>query len=475
MNIERNKCLYTLAIDILLICATLCMFMIDTKNYNVIFVFGTIVFIVLLFLWIMDTHQVINFFSILLVLIYLYTLGQYLLYYFNLDIKIQYNIENTYKPEQINTAVLYVLLNTIVLHLSTIVFIGKKKKYRTEHESTNSEKLAFTITSIILLNISFICKMIILVYKIKINLAYGYSVALAASYDEIGRFSYIINFFATLFLPSIFAVLVATKNKKYNFIFWGYYLIFLFAYFMSGSRFEAVISLSGVILLYHFYYHKITVKQFIIIGMISACVLFVCSLMNNVRIVTNYGETTDFIQIVKKSLQSTKKNNFLIDVIATTGFQILAVTNVFINCPNPEPFTYGSYYLGGVIRVIPNIFGGDNGLITESIDSIFLKYLTKTYGMGSSFIIEAFYNFGYLGIFMMIFYGYLIAIICRKMDLIRKGKSKDVILTYFIFYMAAETFFWVRSDARMLLREIVFYYLGFKIMTKIVYGIINKD
>lgn len=114
-------------------------------------------------------------------------------------------------------------------------------------------------------------------------------------------------------------------------------------------------------------------------------------------------------------------------------------------------------------------------MITESIDSIFLKYLTKTYGMGSSFIIEAFYNFGYLGIFMMIFYGYLIAIICRKMDLIRKGKSKDVILTYFIFYMAAETLFWVRSDARMLLREIVFYYLGFKIMTKIVYGIINKD
>lgn len=474
MSITRNKCLYTLFIDILLICATLYMVMVNTKNYNLIFVFGTIVFVILLISWIIDTCQVVNYFSVLIILIYLYTLGQYLLYYFHIDIKYQYNIDNTYRPEQINQAVLYVLINTIVLHLATVVFMNQRKNYKIECESTKNEQSAFRITSIVLLNVSFICKLVVLIFKIRLNLTYGYSVALGSSYNGAGLFSYIINFGATLFLPSIFATLVATKNKKYNFIFWGYYFIFVIAYFLSGSRFEAVISLAGLVLLYHFYYHKITVKQFILIGILGFSILFVCSLMNSIRIITNYGQTTDFIDIFQKSIQSSKKSNFMFDVIATTGFQILSVTNVLINCPNPQHFTYGGYYFGGLIRIIPNIFGGNNVLITKSIDDIFTPYLTKTYGMGSSFIAEAYYNFGYFGLFMMILYGYLIALVCNKMNQIRKGQSKNIILTYFVFYMAAETLFWVRSDARMLLREIVFYYVGFKILTKIVQGTLKR-
>lgn len=474
MNVTRNKCIATVFIDIMLVCATLYMFIIDTKNYNVMFVFGTIVFAVLLISWIIDTHQIVNYFSILIMLIYLYTLGQYLLYYFNLDIKFQYNIKNTYQPQQINQAVLYILINTIVLHMATVVFMNQRKKQKIEHESTNEEQTAFRITSIVLLNVSFVCKLIVLLFKIRLNLTYGYSVALGTDYNGAGPFSHIVNFVATLFLPSIFAVLVATKNKKYNFIFWVYYFIFVIAYFLSGSRFEAVISLAGLVLLYHFYYRKITVKQFILIGIVGFCVLFVCSLMNKVRIITNYGQTTDFTEIFRNSIQSSKKSNFMFDVIATTGFQILSVTNVLINCPNPHHFTYGGYYFGGLMRIIPNILGGNNILITKSIDNIFTPYLTKTYGMGSSFIIEAYYNFGYFGFLIMILYGYLIALVCSKMNYIRKGQSKNIILTYFVFYMAAETLFWVRSDARMLLREIVFYYIGFKILTKIVQGTLKR-
>lgn len=474
MSVSRNKSIFIVFIDMLQICATLCMYLIDTKNYNVMFIFGTAVFVILLFSWIIDTGQIVNYFSILIVLIYLYTLGQYLLYYFNINIKFQYNIENIYEPKQINRAVLYVLINTIILHLSTIIFTNQRKKFKSEYVSSSEEQNAFLTASIILVNLSFVCKLIVLLFKIRLNLRYGYSVALGTSYNGAGPFSHIINFGATLFLPSIFAALVATKNKKYNFIFWIYYAIFVIAYFLSGSRFEAVISIAGLVLLYHFYYHKITIKQFILIGIIGVCVLFLCSLFNSIRIITNYGQTTDFAEIFSRSIQSTKNNNFLFDVIATTGFQILSVTNVLIHCPSSQPFSYGLYYLGGLIRIIPNIFGGHNILITESIDGIFTPYLTRTYGMGSSFIAEAYYNFGYFGFIVMIFYGYLIAFVCSKMNNIRKGQTKNIILIYFVFYMAAETLFWVRSDARMLLREIVFYYIGFKIFTKIVQGILKR-
>jgi len=452
------------------------MFLLNTENYNLIFCFGTVSFAILLISWIISTHQVVNYFSILIILIYIYTLGQFLLYYLKIDIKFQYNINNTYQPAQINHAVLYILSNTIILHFATVIFMNQGKKHKIERESSDEEKEAFRIATIVVLNIAFVCKMVVLTYKIKLNLTYGYSIALGSTYNEAGVFSHIINFGSTLFLPAIFAALVATKNKKYNFLFWGYYVIFVVAYFLSGSRFEAVISLAGLVLLYHFYYHKISVKQFVVIGVIGICVLFVCSLLNNIRIITNYGQTSDFSEIFNKSMQTSKKNNFIFDVIATTGFQVLAVANVLINCPSIFNFTYGGYYLGGLLRVIPNIFGTDNILITKSIDSIFTPYLTKTYGMGSSFIVEAYYNFGYLGFIVMILYGFLIAFLCRKMNCIREGKSVNIIETYFIFYIAAESLFWVRSDARMLLREIVFYYIGFKIITKIVQGTlrINK-
>ena len=183
MSITRRKCLYTIVIDIVLICATLCMFLLDTSDYKLIFIFGTIVFTILMSLWIVDVGQVVNYFSILIALIYLYSMGQYLLCFFDIDIKFQYNIYNTYQPVQINGAVLYVLINTIILHLSTIIFMNQRGRYRIERESTNEEQKAFRITSIVVLNISFICKLIVLLFKIRLNLRYGYSIALGTSYN----------------------------------------------------------------------------------------------------------------------------------------------------------------------------------------------------------------------------------------------------------------------------------------------------
>lgn len=49
MSVSRNKSIFIVFIDMLQICATLCMYLVDTKNYNVMFIFGTAVFVILLF------------------------------------------------------------------------------------------------------------------------------------------------------------------------------------------------------------------------------------------------------------------------------------------------------------------------------------------------------------------------------------------------------------------------------------------
>ena len=113
--------------------------------------------------------------------------------------------------------------------------------------------------------------------------------------------------------------------------------------------------------------------------------------------------------------------------------------------------------------------GGTNIFITDSIDTMFRKFLTVTYGMGSSFIIEAYYNFGYAGVLMMVLYGALIAYLVNFMEN-RQKQEENLVLTYFVYYIAATSFFWIRSDARFLVREIVFYYWGIKILTMCVQG-----
>ena len=103
---------------------------------------------------------------------------------------------------------------------------------------------------------------------------------------------------------------------------------------------------------------------------------------------------------------------------------------------------------------------------------MFIKYLTKTYGMGSSFVLEAYYNFGIFGTLMMFPFGYLTALVCKTMENAKKNKNN--ILTYFIFYIASTAMFYVRSDTRMLIREIVFYYFGFKLLTWLVKNLFYK-
>lgn len=462
-----RKGMYGLIVDMALLVVVIILYGMNLSSFKVVFCMATTIYVCLFITWFQNCQDKINFFTIILLLSYIYTFGQYLLYCLDIEIQRQYTILNTFTPREINSAAIYILLNIIVFHASVLVFnkriVGKNKE-----ELKSKDKKAFKLTACMLLLVTFVCELMVLVFKIKINMAQGYSVALRTNYSGAGSFSYIINFLSTLFLPSVFATFIVSKGKKENKLVWLIYTIYLGGYFMSGSRFEAIISLAGVLLLYNFYYKRVNIKKTTFIFAIGLVVLYLCSIMSNMRIIQNYGKTMDFATIITEAVDVTNEENFIADVVSTAGMQVLTVTAVYNNCPSNESFTYGMYYLGGLVRVIPNIFGGDNPLITASIDKIFRQYLTKTYGMGSSFIIEAYYNFGWLGILMMIIYGYATAFLCKSMETVRRNLNQNMIFTYFIFYMASTAMFYVRSDARFIIREIVFYYFGVKVLVWVV-------
>lgn len=52
-------------------------------------------------------------------------------------------------------------------------------------------------------------------------------------------------------------------------------VVFIALYFMSGSRFEAVVSLAGVCLYYNCYCKKIDLKKLVLIALVGVAVLYV--------------------------------------------------------------------------------------------------------------------------------------------------------------------------------------------------------
>lgn len=468
-----KKSLIAIVTDAIWLCLLAVLSVASPNEYKSIFIIMTMIHIGLLVTWIRSHGNVFNYFSIILLLSYIYYFGQYLLFFFHIEMKRQFTILNTYTPEAINHAAIYLEVNMIVLHVFLVIFQNSAKKivestFNVERRKIN--KNAFRYVAMLLLILSFVCEVFLLVFKIKLNITQGYSVALNTNYSGVGAFSHIIKFGSTLFLPALFASFVSTKDRKNSTIFvCVVYAIFIVLYFLSGSRFEAVVSLAGVCLYYNCYCKKMDLKKLLIIAVVGVLVLYICSLLSNVRRITNYGKTSSAATILSEAIQDTNEDNIFTDVISTAGMQVLTVTAVYDNCPSKIPFSYGEYYLFGILRIIPNITGGTNIFITDSIDTKFRKFLTVTYGMGSSFIIEAYYNFGYAGTLMMAVYGWLIAYLINFMES-KQRQKENLVLTYFAYYIAAMSFFWIRSDARFLVREIVFYYWGVKVLTMCVQG-----
>lgn len=469
---QKNVLIILTDISLIILCLISCIF--NTQKYNYLFLISVVCYAIMLISWIRVSGTILNYVTVFFSLTYLYYFGQILLKSCGLPISYYINIDNTFSNVEICKTAYFILINILVLHASVIFFEGflKKKETRTRYVKTTYSKkdAAYTTTSLILLTISFICEVLVLFYKYKINIVSGYASALGSVYNGAGAFSGIVRFLGSLFLPAVFAALVSTKGKKNTNIYvWVCYVLYLAIYFISGSRFDAVISLMGVVLLYHNYYKKIDLKKAIFICGIGIFVLVICSFMNNIRIVDSWGENTSYSAVVKRAVELSLNNNFLMDNLSVTGVQLLVVTTILKYCPSYIPFTYGIYYLGGLLRVIPNLFfGNNNPLITNDIDTIFSTYLTKTHGMGSSFVAEAYYNFGYLSVIMMVIFGGLMIFAMRKIDEVRKGINQNKILIGFIFYITSRSLFWIRSDTRMLLREIVFYYFGIVVLTLIV-------
>ncbi len=238
-------------------------------------------------------------------------------------------------------------------------------------------------------------------------------------------------------------ILIMLSLSKKNFALFTVYLLSV-AYFawtmLSGGRGKAVIA---IVLLTYIFFKETKVTWWKILLFLTAA-FFGMYMLSAISLIRDTGAITlSSISNVSKTLNNPFFSTLdeFGSTLQTVGWSMRWAKNHFFRC--------GLTYLESLLSIFPN-FGG----IFESInkDAVFTIQLQEAY-IGGSVIGEAYFNFGYLGIFMAVPIGVLIGIISNKLDFLFKMKSYYEIAYYVM--PCYEALWWIRDSFQSMCRNVV--------------------
>ena len=300
--------------------------------------------------------------------------------------------------------------------------------------------------------ISIVPTIIILINNMMTTVSFGYGELFQTEYYTRGGFDNIIKFLSLYTVPSLYMLLISYKgSNKVKYIVLAFCL-YIVLYLMSGSRLSAVLILSTLILIKHLWFNPITKKKSISYGFLGFFLLILLSLISSIRN-SLYLASDPFNLIVEAFNNIWTANPFFV-AIEEAGFTFLATACVVTYCPSDEPYNYGISYLNGLFALFPNLFWDIHPASTNT-DIIFKGYLTSYGGIGSSFIAEAYYNFGEFSLLIMPIFGWLLGYLCHQTKIAVKFHSS--MLFYICMYTSSFVLFYVRSDTISFFRNFVYF------------------
>jgi oligosaccharide repeat unit polymerase len=126
-----------------------------------------------------------------------------------------------------------------------------------------------------------------------------------------------------------------------------------------------------------------------------------------------------------------------------------------MNCPVPINHVNGETYFASILRIFPNLFWDVHPVAKVSVDSVFKAFVTPYGGIGSSFIAEAYYNFGYPSIIIMPIIGWLLYKLFIMMS--RSALDNDIGKGFLSIYIFSFSLFFIRSDTTPFWRNLVYF------------------
>jgi len=282
----------------------------------------------------------------------------------------------------------------------------------------NINRSAIKQTGYILLFISFFPAAFWLVDAVKIAIYGGYKGFLI---DDIGYGSTIriLRFFI---IPGSLLLLIGSgSDLRARWISTIIIILYTTLFFITGDRSQSMMPLLAYLWIWHLVVRQISKKKLLIVAIFFLG--FVMPFVQVVRLLEGYQgmDIHDFSHIFFQI-----ENPFAY-IIQTMGNSMGAIAHTIRLVPAIHDFSFGETYLRGGARILPNLFwskhpgsnlmGGDWFLMHVSPSAL----LDTRRGPGYSSIAEAYYNFGTIGVPVVMF---VWGVFISKLTILAQNRSQ---------------------------------------------------
>lgn len=281
---------------------------------------------------------------------------------------------------------------------------------------------------------------------IQTTLLYGYGYRIIEGSKESASLNSIVS---AAFLPAIIAMFLSKKKKD---VLPTILLVIYFTlYMLAGSRINTFCYIS----LFLYYYMINTKKKIKYYKLAPFIIIFVVifPIVSSMRGTANFSLSAESFGA---ALDSIWNNNLLASIFYETGNTFIATAGVIDFCPRYFPHLGGMSYICAFIYILPNAFTGGFTKQYTFTDEAVSKYLVSYGGVGSSFAAEAYYNFGYLGAFLiLILIGTLWGQVSKQYENAFLEHNVYKLFLYTQIYIVI--IFMIRSDLVYRIRGLVWY------------------
>lgn len=249
------------------------------------------------------------------------------------------------------------------------------------------------------------------------------------------------------FLPAVYGLYISYDGRKYRNLVLGLIVAYSVLYLLTGARFMVVKTLVSIFFIRFIWIKPITKSDIARLISIGVVLILVFEALTTLRGVAGGSFSLERI------LNAIDPSGMLWE----PGITFTTVSNILACCPSTVDYAYGGSVLGSILQCLPDFLRfGLFDTITLKVSSIFspLYYGTSSFGYGSSFIAEAYYNFGWFIYIVMLLYGLALGKIDQLMY--RSSQAKSVYLFLVLAYLAGELVFGVRNDLSSIPRILLF-------------------
>lgn len=292
-----------------------------------------------------------------------------------------------------------------------------------------------------------------LINSVILTMTKGYG-ALYQQEVKIGMDNFL-SVFADYFIPALICLFIGYKNKPImRLAITAIFIINAILILLIGARSEAVIILGLILILYNYLIKAFTRKALVIIGGSAYVLLLVLSNIASVR-----GQTTKSMAEVINVEES--DNSGAVEAIGEMGGSMYCLIETTKLIPEKEDYRYGTTYLYALTSIIPNVGFWDihPAKVHANLDEWLTNTLELDFGTGYSMVAETYINFWLLGIFWMMFFGWIVSKVFGQLGVARsRNNMAYVTFVLIVFWFALSI---PRSSFIILVRGIFYYALPF--------------